>query len=191
MRRLVRSRFYTELTLAGISWVTIETNEIYENIHAFDRRFLRIENLRSPRNYISGRQSQCSGFQHCLYHLSGSSSGRFFSVLSTVSIVPDHESRNGQSALNRAIVKSNVRRTATDRSPGDPRSQSDPAGLGERCNIGDASRASTTLRGDTEPTDRPRRRAASTNVRCCCPYWSILLLIGVRWSPDTNVISSS
>lgn len=32
----------------------------------------------------------------------------------------DDESRDGQSASDRAIVKSDVRRTGTDRSPGDP-----------------------------------------------------------------------
>lgn len=112
-----------------------------------------------------------------------------------MSITPNRESRDGQSASNRVIVKSNIRRTGTDRSPGNvlrPVFDLNPTPpwppwhrRSNRRNIGDASRA-TILRNDTKPTNQPTgepRRAVSTNVRCCL-YRSILLLIGVRWSPE-------
>lgn len=115
-----------------------------------------------------------------------------------MSIIRNHELRDGQSASNRVIVKSDNRRTRIDRSSGDPLrpvldlnptppwpSWHRP---GNRCNIGDASRASTTLRDDTEPTNRLIDwRTAPTS---CLDECSLLLPVLVNFIANRSPMES-
>lgn len=104
--------------------------------------------------------------------------------------MPNHESRDGQSASERAIVKiehSPNRDRSFGRDALRPALDLNPTSSwhwpGNWCNIIEMmhQEQSAALRNDIYRIDRVANRAGRITHRRC---WPILLLIGIRWSPE-------